>query len=46
MPVGSNAMASPTIYDPDVDLVNANWLVTNLLLIVVIPVLQYLITLF
>ena len=46
MPVGFIAMVPPTIYDLDVDLANANWLVTNILLILVIPVLQYLITLF
>jgi len=46
MPVGFNAMVPPTIYDLDVDLANANWLVTTLSLIIVIPVLQYLITLF
>jgi len=46
MPVGFNAMVPPTIYDLDVDLANANWLVTNLLLILVIPLLQYLIALF
>ena len=45
MPVGFIAMVPPTIYDLDVDLANANWLVTNLLLILVIPTLQYLITL-
>lgn len=46
MPVGFNALVPPTIYDLDVDLANANWLVTTLSLIFVIPVLQYLITLF
>lgn len=46
MPVGFIAMVPPTIYDLDVDLANANWLVTNFLLILVIPVLQYLINLF
>jgi len=46
MPVGFIAMVPPTIYNLDVDLANANWLVTNLLLILVIPLLQYLITLF
>lgn len=46
MPVGFIAMVPPTIYDLDVDLANANWLVTNFLLILVIPVLQYLVNLF
>lgn len=46
MPVGFIAMVPPTIYDLDVDLANANWLVTNFLLIFVIPALGYLITLF
>lgn len=46
MPVGFIAMVPPTIYDLDVDLANANWLVTNSLLVLVIPVLQYLINLF
>ncbi len=46
MPVGFIAMVPPTIYNLDVDLANANWLVTNLLLILVIPVLQHLIALF
>jgi predicted permease len=46
MPVGFTAMVPPTIYDLDVDLANASWIVTNISLIVVVPILQYLITLF
>lgn len=46
MPVGFNAMVPPTIYDLDVDLANANWLVTTLLLLLVVPLQQYLISLF
>ncbi len=44
MPVGFIAMVPPTIYDLDIDLANANWLVTNIMLFAVIPLLQYLIT--
>ena len=43
MPVGFNAMVPPTIYDLDVDLANATWLVTNFLLLLVVPLQQYLI---
>lgn len=46
MPVGFTAMVPPTIYDLDVDLANATWLVTNLLLVLVTPLLLYLITRF
>jgi len=46
MPVAFTAMVPPTLYDLDVDLANANWLVTNLLLVLVVPVLHYRITLF
>ena len=42
MPVGFIAMVPPTIYDLDVDLANSNWLVTNILLIVIIPLLYFL----
>ena len=45
MPVAFTAMVPPTIYDLDVDLANANWLVTTLLLVLIIPALQYLIAL-
>ena len=44
MPVAFAAMVPPTIYDLDVDLANANWLVTTMLLVLVIPALQYLTT--
>ena len=43
MPVGFTAMVPPTIYDLDVDLANASWLVTNFLLLLVVPLQQYLI---
>lgn len=46
MPVGFTALVPPTIYDLDVDLANATWLVTNFLLLLVVPLQQYLITLF
>jgi len=46
MPVGFTAMVPPTIYDLDVDLANATWLVTNLLLVLVVPLLLYLIRTF
>lgn len=46
MPVGFIAMVPPTIYNLDVDLANANWLVTNFFLILVIPALQYVTNLF
>lgn len=46
MPVGFTAMVPPTIYDLDVDLANASWIVTNISLILVVPILRYLITLF
>lgn len=46
MPVAFAAMVPPTIYDLDVDLANANWLVTNGLLVIVIPALYYLTRLF
>lgn len=44
MPVGFIAMVPPTIYDLDVDLANSNWLVTNGLLIIIIPVLFFIIS--
>lgn len=37
MPVGFIALVPPSLYDLDVDLANAGWLVTTTLLIVVIP---------
>lgn len=46
MPVGFTALVPPTIYDLDVDLVNASWIVTNLALLLVVPGLQFLIAFF
>ena len=45
MPVGFIAMVPPSIYELDVDLANAAWLVTNGLLALVIPLQMALITL-
>jgi len=45
MPVGFTAMVPPTIYNLDVDLANASWMVTNFALILVIPLLQFLVNL-
>jgi hypothetical protein len=39
MPVAFMAMVPPTLYDLDVDLANAAWLVTTGLLVVVVPAL-------
>ena len=39
MPVGFIAMVPPTLYRLDIDLANACWLVTNGLLILVVPTL-------
>lgn len=38
MPVGFTALVPPSLYDLDVDLANALWMVTTALLVVVIPV--------
>lgn len=46
MPVGFIAMVPPVIYDLDIDLANASWIVTNISLLMVVPILQYLITYF
>ncbi len=46
MPVGFTAMVPPTLYDLDVDLSNATWLVTTFSLVIVIPMLQFSISLF
>jgi predicted permease len=46
MPVAFTAMVPPTIYHLDIDLANATWLVTNGLLLLVMPVLQLLLSLF
>lgn len=43
MPVAFTAMIPPTIFDLDIDLANANWLVTTSLLVLVVPLLGYLI---
>jgi predicted permease len=43
MPVAFIAMVPPTIYNLDVDLANSNWLLTNGLLIVLVPALYYLV---
>ncbi len=37
MPVGFTALVPPSIYDLDLDLANAGWVVTTALLVVVIP---------
>ena len=39
MPVGFIAMVPPTIYDLDIDLANACWLITNALLLLQVPML-------
>lgn len=43
MPVAFIAMVPPTIYDLDVELANSNWLMTNGLLVVLVPVLYFLV---
>ena len=45
MPVAFTAMVPPTIYDLDVDLANATWLVTTTLLLLVVPLQLYMIAL-
>lgn len=42
MPVGFIAMVPPTIYDLDIDLANACWLMTNTLLLLQMPLLLFL----
>ncbi|NBK21788.1 MAG: hypothetical protein EOM68_07165 [Spirochaetia bacterium] len=37
MPVGFTALVPPSIYDLDIDLANAGWMVTTALLVIVIP---------
>jgi len=44
MPVGFIALVPPSIYDLDIDLANAAWMVTTALLIVVIPLQMLIIT--
>ena len=46
MPVAFNALVAASIYDLDLDLANSCWLVTTGSLIVVMPLLYFLITLF
>lgn len=41
MPVGFIAMVPPTIYNLDIDLANACWLIANALLLLQIPVLLF-----
>ena len=43
MPVAFIAMVPPTIYNLDVDLANSNWLLTNGLLVVLVPVLYFIV---
>jgi len=43
MPVGFIAMVPPTIYNLDIDIANACWIVTNALLIFLVPFLLFLI---
>jgi len=45
MPVGFIAMVPPTIYDLDIDLANACWLISNSFLLFQVPLLLYLINL-
>lgn len=42
MPVGFIAMVPPTIYNLDIDLANACWLMTNALLLIQVPLLLFL----
>lgn len=46
MPVAFTAMVPPTIYGLDIDLANATWLVTTGLLVLIVPALQQLLSLF
>lgn len=46
MPVGFTALVPPTLYELDIDLANASWIVTNALLFFVVPLLQHLTMLF
>lgn len=45
MPVGFIAMVPPTLYDLDIDLANACWLLSNLLLVLSVPLLMFILTL-
>jgi len=46
MPVGFTALVPPTLYNLDLNLANANWLYSTASLIITIPILSLLITLF
>jgi predicted permease len=43
MPVGFTALVPSTLYDLDVDLANASWIITTALLFVVVPMLSWLV---
>ena len=43
MPVAFNALIPPSIYDLDLDLANSCWFVTTAMLIVVLPILQFIV---
>ncbi|UCF96254.1 MAG: hypothetical protein JSV89_13850 [Spirochaetaceae bacterium] len=43
MPVAFTAMVPPTLYNLDVDLANSNWLLTNGMLVVLVPILYFLV---
>ena len=45
MPVGFTAMVATLIYDLDIDLVNSSWMITNILLFLVVPLLYCMINL-
>jgi len=44
MPVGFTALVPPSIYDLDIDLANAGWMVTTALLVIVIPLQMLIVT--
>jgi len=46
MPVGFTALVPPTLYNLDLDLANTNWLFSTASLIITVPILSFLITLF
>jgi len=46
MPVGFLSAVPPTLYDLDADLANSCWLVSNSLLIIEIPILLYIVSIF
>ena len=45
MPVAFNALIPPSIYDLDLDLANSCWFVTTAMLVVVLPILQFIVAL-